>query len=79
MRWRETVKENGRRVRSWVGKSKAARERAALLVHYFCSTVDAVDEKTVMEYIENQKWDFLTPPSAVNGWLPFSDRTVSPG
>ena len=24
---------------------------------YFCATVGAVDEKTVMEYIENQKWD----------------------
>ncbi len=24
---------------------------------YFCSTVGAVDEKTIMEYIENQKWD----------------------
>ena len=24
---------------------------------YFCATVGAVDEKTVMTYIENQKWD----------------------
>jgi putative transposase len=24
---------------------------------YFCATVGAVDEKTVREYIENQKWD----------------------
>ena len=24
---------------------------------YFCATVGAVDEKTVMQYIENQKWD----------------------
>ncbi len=24
---------------------------------YFCATVGAVDEKTIMEYIENQKWD----------------------
>ena len=24
---------------------------------YFCATVGAVDEKTVQEYIENQKWD----------------------
>jgi hypothetical protein len=24
---------------------------------YFCATVGAVDEKTVMEYIESQKWD----------------------
>jgi putative transposase len=24
---------------------------------YFCATVGAVDEKTVMAYIENQKWD----------------------
>jgi putative transposase len=24
---------------------------------YFCATVGAVDEKTVKEYIENQKWD----------------------
>ena len=24
---------------------------------YFCATVGAVDEKTVMQYIESQKWD----------------------
>jgi putative transposase len=24
---------------------------------YFCATVGVVDEKTIMEYIENQKWD----------------------
>jgi len=24
---------------------------------YFCATVAAVDEKTIMAYIENQKWD----------------------
>jgi putative transposase len=24
---------------------------------YFCATVGAVDEKTVMAYIESQKWD----------------------
>ena len=24
---------------------------------YFCATVGAVDEKTIREYIENQKWD----------------------
>ena len=24
---------------------------------YFCATVGAVDEKTIMAYIENQKWD----------------------
>jgi REP element-mobilizing transposase RayT len=24
---------------------------------YFCATVGAGDEKTIMEYIENQKWD----------------------
>lgn len=24
---------------------------------YFCATVGAVDEKTIQEYIENQKWD----------------------
>src|SRR4051812_48559287 len=24
---------------------------------YFCATVGAVDEQTVMRYIENQKWD----------------------
>ena len=24
---------------------------------YFCATVGAVDEKTIMEYIENQRWD----------------------
>ena len=24
---------------------------------YFCATVGAVDEKTVMDYIESQKWD----------------------
>ena len=24
---------------------------------YFCATVGAVDEKMIMEYIENQKWD----------------------
>ena len=24
---------------------------------YFCATVGAVDEQTVMQYIENQKWD----------------------
>ena len=24
---------------------------------YFCATVGAVDEHTVMQYIENQKWD----------------------
>ena len=24
---------------------------------YFCATVGAVDEKTIMEYIESQKWD----------------------
>jgi len=24
---------------------------------YFCATVGAVDEKTIMEYIENQKWE----------------------
>ena len=24
---------------------------------YFCATVGAEDEKTIMEYIENQKWD----------------------
>jgi len=24
---------------------------------YFCAAVGAVDEKTVREYIENQKWD----------------------
>jgi len=24
---------------------------------YSCATVGAVDEKTIMEYIENQKWD----------------------
>ena len=24
---------------------------------YFCATVGAVDEQTVMHYIENQKWD----------------------
>jgi putative transposase len=24
---------------------------------YFCATVGAVDEKTVQEYIEKQKWD----------------------
>jgi len=24
---------------------------------YFCATVGAVDEKTIKEYIENQKWD----------------------
>ena len=24
---------------------------------YFCATVGAVDEKAVMRYIENQKWD----------------------
>jgi putative transposase len=24
---------------------------------YFCATVDVVDEKTIMEYIENQRWD----------------------
>jgi hypothetical protein len=24
---------------------------------YFCATVGVVDEQTIMEYIENQKWD----------------------
>jgi putative transposase len=24
---------------------------------YFCATVGAVDEKQILEYIENQKWD----------------------
>ena len=24
---------------------------------YFCATVGAVDETTILEYIENQKWD----------------------
>ena len=24
---------------------------------YFCATVGVMDEKTMMEYIENQKWD----------------------
>ena len=24
---------------------------------YFCATVGAVDEATIREYIENQKWD----------------------
>ena len=24
---------------------------------YFCATVGAVDEKTIMAYLENQKWD----------------------
>lgn len=24
---------------------------------YFCATVGAVDEKTIMEYIETHKWD----------------------
>ena len=24
---------------------------------YFCATVGAVDEKTVMQYIESQNWD----------------------
>jgi len=24
---------------------------------YFCATVGAVDEKTIQEYIENQRWD----------------------
>jgi putative transposase len=24
---------------------------------YFSATVGVVDEKTIMEYIENQKWD----------------------
>jgi REP element-mobilizing transposase RayT len=24
---------------------------------YFCATVGAVDEKTVMQYIESQTWD----------------------
>ena len=24
---------------------------------YFCATVGAVDEKTIREYIEGQKWD----------------------
>src|SRR6478752_5807942 len=24
---------------------------------YFCASVGTVDEKTIMEYIENQKWD----------------------
>lgn len=24
---------------------------------YFCATVGAVDEKTIREYIENQKWE----------------------
>ena len=24
---------------------------------YFCATVGAVDEKAIMEYIENQRWD----------------------
>jgi REP element-mobilizing transposase RayT len=37
--------------------AKAVLGTASMARGYFCATVGAVDEKTVKEYIENQKWD----------------------